>query len=105
MASPAASQFTEPPRDVATREADTPKRKPRARLGPPGCLDTEGVADELGCSPSLVEKMRRKNSGPPWIRVGMGRGRVVYPRDSLKAWIAARTQGAAASGESEGRRP
>lgn len=54
------------------------------------CTDERGVAAALGCSVSLVQKMRQRDDGPPFLKIGHGRGRIRYPVDALRAWIASR---------------
>jgi predicted DNA-binding transcriptional regulator AlpA len=58
----------------------------------PHCLGEPRVAELLGCSRRLLQKMRAKQSGPPYLRIGHARGRVVYPVAALREWIAVRTQ-------------
>lgn len=56
----------------------------------PALLTTAEAAEYLRVSIPTMERMRLTD-GPPFIRVGTGmRGRVVYRREDLEAYIAAR---------------
>jgi hypothetical protein len=53
----------------------------------------EELAKRLKLDPRTLQQWRRRNQGPPWIRVSH---RVVrYPADQLEAWLASRSSLAA----------
>lgn len=56
-------------------------------------LDTRAAAAYLALSPRTLEKWRTRGTGPAYSRIGR---RVVYRRDDLDAFVAARTVGGAA---------
>jgi predicted site-specific integrase-resolvase len=52
------------------------------------------VATFLGTTPERLARWRHEGSGPPWTKVTDGRnGLVRYPREDLRRYLAARTQG------------
>jgi Helix-turn-helix domain len=54
-------------------------------------LNVQGAARFLGVSPSSLNKWRcRSNSGPPYLKLGHGRGRILYDTADLLAWMADR---------------
>ncbi len=74
-----------------TIEAITsPAEWPTTTAEPASCLKEGKVAELLGCSVSLLQKMRLRGDGPPFIRVGPAR--VAYPLQALREWVAARMQ-------------
>ena len=57
-----------------------------------GALDTRGAADFLGLRTRHLEALRHTSpqDSPPWKRVG---GRIIYPMDQLRAWLAKGLEG------------
>jgi predicted DNA-binding transcriptional regulator AlpA len=52
-------------------------------------LNVEGAARYTGLSVSTLNKMRCRSSlGPPFLKLGHGRGRVVYDTAQLDEWLA-----------------
>ncbi|MFE9684488.1 helix-turn-helix transcriptional regulator [Streptomyces sp. NPDC006285] len=49
-------------------------------------LTVKDAADYLGLSPSTLYVWRHRRQGPPSFRMGP-RGRVMYRREALDAWI------------------
>lgn len=85
-------------RNTTAPDATTPTASDTSR-DPPVCIGERQVAVMLGCSASLVQKMRLRDEGPPYLKIGHGRGRVVYPVAALREWIAVRMQEASAGPE------
>lgn len=57
-------------------------------------LNTSEAAKLVRMSPSSLERMRSKGNGPKYCKVGSGRtrrGRVVYRRSDVVAWLTERT--------------
>lgn len=50
-------------------------------------LNTEEAADYVGLGKSTLDKLRVFGGGPPYIKIGVGRGRVIYDPDDLDAWL------------------
>jgi hypothetical protein len=71
-------------------EMSTPAEWPSATDEPASCVKEGKVAELLSCSVSLLQKMRLRGDGPPFIRVGPAR--VVYPLQELRAWVAAKVK-------------
>ncbi|MCZ4123673.1 helix-turn-helix transcriptional regulator [Streptomyces sp. H39-S7] len=64
-----------------TSAAPTPQAAPRAAF-----LSVKEAAEYLGLSPHTLYVWRHRRQGPPSFRMGP-RGRVMYRRESLYAWI------------------
>jgi len=54
-------------------------------------LTTQELADYLGFSPEKLKSMRRRDQGPPWIRVSPREIR--YELAAVNAWLIANTRG------------
>jgi len=54
-------------------------------------LTTSELAQWLRLSPRTLEDMRFKGTGPKYIKQGTGRGKVVYARSDVLAWLEAHT--------------
>ncbi|MEU8523417.1 helix-turn-helix domain-containing protein [Streptomyces sp. NPDC048577] len=52
----------------------------------PAFLTVKAAADYLGLSPHTLYVWRHRRQGPPSFRMGP-RGRVMYRREALDAWI------------------
>lgn len=53
-------------------------------------MKTHAAAAYLGVGTSTLEKTRLTGDGPPYIKLGVGKGaRVVYERSDLDDWMAA----------------
>lgn len=59
------------------------------RTHPPTLLTTRQAADLLGFEPRTMEELRRKGSGPPFIRLSSRSVR--YRLDALERWLEERT--------------
>lgn len=57
-------------------------------------LNERHAAQLIDISPSWLQKLRLAGVGPPHVRVGPRRERVLYPVAQLRAWIKAQTQSA-----------
>jgi predicted DNA-binding transcriptional regulator AlpA len=62
-------------------EAPVPTRAPRAAF-----LNVQDAAEYLGLSPHTLYVWRHRRLGPPSFRMGP-RGRVMYRRAVLDAWV------------------
>ena len=63
----------------------------------PLMLTTEQVSEVLQVRPRTLFVWRRDGGGPPFVRLGEGKGSSVrYPRDGLRSYITDRTVRAAA---------
>ncbi|MFB7781448.1 helix-turn-helix transcriptional regulator [Streptomyces vinaceus] len=75
------------PTPVPTRSLQAPLAEPAT----PSALDAsfltvKGAAAYLGLSPHTLYVWRHRRQGPPSFRMG-ARGRVMYRREALDAWI------------------
>jgi len=50
-------------------------------------IDTEGLARRLRISPRTVEGWRVRGGGPPFLRIGRGRGRIIYDLADVEIWL------------------
>lgn len=57
-------------------------------------LDPTETAERLKLSLNALRVMRGTRTGPPWCRVGVGRGVIRYPEAGLLRWIEQRTRAA-----------
>jgi len=57
-------------------------------------LDSQGAADYVGCSKSLIDKLRVKGGGPRYI--ALTNRRVLYEPADLDAWLESRKRGSTA---------
>lgn len=55
------------------------------------------MAEMLGMSRASLCRQRAIGSGPPWIRIGIGRGQIRYPVTAFADWVAKRTQAQASA--------
>lgn len=63
---------------------------PSELLADPERMLTEvEAASLLGVSNRTLQAYRYTNDGPQWLRVGRGRGRIVYPAKGIASYIAA----------------
>ncbi len=59
-----------------------------------GLLNERAVAKILGLSLGSLRRWRLRGEGPPYLKLGSGRGGAVrYPLVALDAWLAARPAG------------
>jgi hypothetical protein len=49
------------------------------------------LCDMLGVVDRTTLTWRTDGGGPPYCRIGIGRGRILYRRRDVEAWLAART--------------
>jgi hypothetical protein len=49
------------------------------------------LCDWLGVTDRTTLTWRTDGGGPPYCRIGIGRGRILYRRIEVEAWLAART--------------
>jgi hypothetical protein len=69
------------------RLVTTPVALPAPPLFEPGAYSTPLAADYVGLSPATLETLRIRGGGPAFSKLGR---RVVYSREDLDAWLAAR---------------
>jgi phage terminase Nu1 subunit (DNA packaging protein) len=51
------------------------------------------TAHVLSVSERTLEAWRAQDKGPPWLRIGEGKGKGVrYDHEKLKAWVAEQTK-------------
>lgn len=61
---------------------------------PDTLLTTAEAAQLLRCQPQTLRLWRCRGEGPRYIRFGTsGRGRALYARQAIDAWLQARTAG------------
>ncbi|MDE2097103.1 MAG: DNA-binding protein [Patescibacteria group bacterium] len=53
-------------------------------------LAPKQAAEEIGISPRVLGRWRKKEDGPPWIKLG---GRIFYLSDKLSEWFNASIKG------------
>ena len=53
-------------------------------------LNTLQAAEHIGVGKSTMEKWRMRDTGPIWVELSPGRGRVGYRVEDLDAWIMSR---------------
>jgi predicted DNA-binding transcriptional regulator AlpA len=68
------------------------KNTDRAHATPCNLLDTKGLAAFCGMSVPWVRKLLSAGQAPPMCRIGMGRGRLMFPLATSAAWLASRMQ-------------
>ena len=73
-----------------TRKRRSKSRKPpQPPTGVEGTFPTPDAALYLGLSPATLETMRSRGGGPQFVKLGR---RVVYRREDLDVWLAARVR-------------
>ena len=56
-------------------------------------IDTREAAKILGVSPAFLERDRWRGATIPFVRIGNGKGAVLYSVETLQSYIEARTVG------------
>lgn len=50
-------------------------------------LNTKELAVFLGVTVPMLEQWRKSKVSPPYIRVGIKRGRIIYQRNDVLTWL------------------